>query len=590
MSSLHPDTVTLAEDALSQKPEPGDETARSGHWLDITIVLVFLAAAVWILSPWWVSPSGREPSSNVTDPIFFEWALQHATKIFTHGDNPFFTAQLNAPYGVNLIANTGLLGLTVPLVPVTLLFGPSVSLVLMLTLALPATATTWYWVLSRHLLHNRLAAAIAGGFAGFAPGMVNHTNAHPNLTAQFLFPIILWRALKLRTLKQGVILGLLIVWQMLINEELVFLAGLAGFLFVAIYAIFRWSEVRAAIGPFLRGLVGTAVTVGVLMAYPLYFQFAGAQAYQGLPDFVLGYGTDLAAFSAFPKISVAHGAGTLAPLPEENTFFGWPLLIVALIALVCLWRNVVVRAVGVLGVIFAVLALGAPAAYKGKVFWHRAPWINFNHLPLFDSVVPTRLGLVLIPLLALLIGYAVVASLRRDWPLPWLRFAGIALALVPILPIQLPVRDRPAVPRFFTNGDWKHYVGSNESIVSADTTVWYGGVNAMAWDNAVGQQFAMEGGYFLGPDETGRGTYGTVQRPTALLLAGIANGDPIGGIGEAEQAQALADLRFWHAGIVVLTPDTLHDYHHADNLKTVLTMLLGTGQQVDDVTIWNART
>ncbi len=47
------------------------------------------------------------------------------TRIFTHGENPLFTPQLNAPDGVNLMANTGLLGLTVPLVPVTLLFGPA---------------------------------------------------------------------------------------------------------------------------------------------------------------------------------------------------------------------------------------------------------------------------------------------------------------------------------------------------------------------------------------------------------------------------------------------------------------------------------
>jgi hypothetical protein len=59
---------------------------------------------------------------------------------------------MNAPNGVNLMANTGLLGLTVPLVPVTLLFGPVVTFTIMLTGGLAATAWAWYHVLSRHIV------------------------------------------------------------------------------------------------------------------------------------------------------------------------------------------------------------------------------------------------------------------------------------------------------------------------------------------------------------------------------------------------------------------------------------------------------
>src|SRR5262249_49142157 len=123
------------------------------------------------------------------------------------------------------------------LVPVTLLFGPQVAFALLLTLGLAATAGAWYWVLSRHLGTSRLAAAIGGGFAGFAPGLVNHTNGHPNLVAQFLVPFLVWRALTLRTVRDGVLLGLLVTWQAFINEELLFLAGLAGLVFLLGYAL-----------------------------------------------------------------------------------------------------------------------------------------------------------------------------------------------------------------------------------------------------------------------------------------------------------------------------------------------------------------
>jgi len=77
---------------------------------------------------------------NRDDPIFFQWMLEHAARIFTHGDNPFFAEQLNAPFGLNLMANTSALGWTIPLVPVTLLFGPWISFLVMTTVGLAGTA------------------------------------------------------------------------------------------------------------------------------------------------------------------------------------------------------------------------------------------------------------------------------------------------------------------------------------------------------------------------------------------------------------------------------------------------------------------
>ena len=190
-----------------------------------------------------------------SDVHFFEWALVHATRIFTHGENPLFSPQLNAPDGVNMMANTGLLGLTVPLVPVTLLFGPAVAFTLMLTGGLTATAWAWYHVLSRHIVGRRSAALVGGLFAGFAPGLVNHANGHPDLVCQFLIPFIVWRAISMRTVRDGVVLGLLVTWQAFLNEELLFQTGLAVAVFVAAYAVFR-PAAGAGAGPAVPGRAG----------------------------------------------------------------------------------------------------------------------------------------------------------------------------------------------------------------------------------------------------------------------------------------------------------------------------------------------
>jgi hypothetical protein len=573
--------MTTTADTAPERTEAATPAADRPRLqvVDLIVAGVYLLLGIWVLRNLWADPAA-DPAANTADPGFFEWALIHGTRIFTHGENPFLSPQLNAPYGVNLMANTGLLGLTVPLAPVTLLFGAPVAFVLMLTLGLAGTATAWYHVLSRHLVRHRLAAAIGGGFAGFAPGLVNHANAHPNLVAQFLIPLILWRALTLRTVRQGVVLGLLVTWQALINEELLFFTALAGAIFVAGYAAQR--PVRDRVRPFLTGLGAAALTAGVLLAYPLWFQFFGPQSYHGLPGFVL-YGADLGSYPAFPKLSLAHGDGTVSPQPEENTHFGAPLLVALTVIVVWLWRRVTVRALALVGVVFFVLSLGSTANFHGKPVLPHAPWSWLSHLPLFDSVLPIRLGLVLVPVIAILLALSVEAALRYRFGTAWL--AGLALVLLALLPVPVPVQPHPAVPEFFTSGAWRQYVDGDRSVLSADPTVWYGSITAMRWDNATGHGYRMVGGYFLGPDATGKGAYGTVPLPTAALLAGVAWSGGAPAIGPAEREQARADLRTWKAALIVLAPDAPHH----DELRAVVDQLVGPGQEAGGVVLWDVR-
>ena len=90
----------------------------------------YLLLAVWVVHPLWADPAGRYPATNTSDPEFFDFVLVHAARIFTHGENPLFTPMFNAPLGVNLVANTGMLALAV-------LFTGLLSV----TLAAPTAAT-----------------------------------------------------------------------------------------------------------------------------------------------------------------------------------------------------------------------------------------------------------------------------------------------------------------------------------------------------------------------------------------------------------------------------------------------------------------
>ena len=558
------------------------------RWADAAAVVLYLALAFWVTSGLWRHIGALALVNGGSDVHFFEWALVHATRIFTHGENPLFTPQMNAPDGVNLMANTGLLGLTVPLVPVTLLYGPAVAFTVMLTGGLAATAWAWYHVLSRHIVGFWPAAVVGGLFAGFAPGMVNHANGHPDLVGQFLIPFIVWRAISLRTPRDGVALGLLVTWQAFLNEELLLQTAMAVAVFVAAYAAFRPAEIRARAGPFLAGLWPAVLTAGVLLAYPLWFQFFGPQSYRGLPDSVLGYGTDLRAFTAFPQLSlVRHGAShsTYGAPPEENTFFGAPLLIALGLIVVWLWRRVAVRALTAVALVFAVLSLGRTVRVGGHTVIQHGPMSLLDHVPPFDSVVPTRFGLALIPVIAILLAFSVSAAATASQA--WLRYGWtlvLAAALLPIAPTPVLVGRAPPVPAFFTSGQWRQYVDDGQSVFAVDSVFWVGSFTTMDWDDATGQDYRMVGGYFLGPQENGQGNYGPPDRPTFELLVNIVYYGASSHITGAERAAFRADLRYWHTAIVVLGPDTPH---HAQ-LRSVLNQLTGRpARQVPGVLLWD---
>ena len=80
---------------------------------------------------------------------------------------------------------------------------------------------------------------------------------------------------------------------------------------------------------------------------------------------MLTYGADLATTRPFRSCRSRTGP-TLAPQPEQNTFFGWPLLLVLLAIVVWLWRRVAVRALALVAAVFAVLSLGATATWHGR--------------------------------------------------------------------------------------------------------------------------------------------------------------------------------------------------------------------------------
>jgi hypothetical protein len=567
---------------------------------DVLAVTCYLIGAVWVTAHLWVNPSHRTVGrSGSRDQVFFEWTLSHAQWSVTHLSNPLFTERLNVPDGVNMMANTSILGLAIPLTPVTAAFGPGVSFALLLTIGFAATAAAWYWLFSRHLVRSRLAAFIGAAFCGFAPGMVSQGTGHPNFVAQFLVPFIVWRVMRLRdpgrVLRNGLVLGLLVTYQMFINEEMVFFTAIGCAVFLLAYCLPRWKQVRGSLRPFLAGLGVAALTAGVLMAYPLWFQFFGPQHYRGIPYGAFYYSPSIDSFVGYATESLAGNerlAAKLAPnASEQSAFFGWPLVL--LCGVLVWWRRKrpLVPAIAITGVFFAALSLGPNLIVKGVRTGIPAPLSLLSKLPVFDMVVPARLALPVIPVIGLLLALGIervrdvlandrttATFVRPLW------YGLLAASLVPIMPTPIASVAAPAVPAFISDGVWREYVQPGRSLVSVPIPR-YESIDAMGWAASCELCVTLPGGYFVGPSSPGGvGRVGSPPRPTATLLARVASTGIVPDINDDDRRQALADLDFWQADTVVLGRQK-----REWELRVTVEMLLGPAKRVSGVWLWDVR-
>ncbi len=574
---------------------------------DAAVAGLAVALALLVTAGLWPDPHGRAITVNSGDQALFEWLLAYGAQSL-QGANPLLTHLLNVPDGVNLAVNTSITVYAVVFAPLTWLVGPPVTFAVILTLNLAATAYAWYWLFSRQLACRPAAAAVAGLFCGFAPQMVSHANAHLNWTAQWLVPLLLWRVLRLRGRRGGIVLGGLVAVAFSIAAEALFFTALAVGVFLAAWALSRSrrAAARAALPAFARGLGWAALTAGVLLAYPLYLHFLGPQTFHGTGFDARIHAEDIAAYGAWPQRSLAGVAGldsSLAPNPtEENSFFGIPLLLLAVACFGYLWRGAdaarraTLRALAVTALVFAVLSWGPSVKVFGHYTHIPLPYAALVHLPVFDAALPSRLALVVTPILGMLLAFALDALLGRERGRRLVTWsAAFAVALLPLVPVPLLTSERPPVPRFITSGDWREYVGPGGVLTPATFTsdLLPDGQRWQAYALARGQgEFALPAGFFLGPGgPDGRGRIGPVPRYLDGVLTYVAQtgAEPV--ISDVDRARARADLAYWRVEAVVL-PDRVSGAKwpvHVEAVRRTATALLGPPERVDDVWLWRIR-
>jgi hypothetical protein len=356
------------------------------------VVAIVLWWHVWSSHPTTVTTCG------CGDSALFLWFLEWPAYALAHGHNPFFSTALFHPGGINLLANTSVLAIGIPLAPVTWLFGPVATLNVALTLGPALSALAMFWLV-RRWVHWTPAALVGGLVFGFSPFVVgNLAGAHFMVGVLVFLPLIVacFDELVVRqqrsAIKVGAVLGLLLSAQFFLGTEvltMVVLCMAVGLLLLVAYAVLGHRDELAARAPHAgRGLAAAAVVTLVLLAYPVWFALDGPAHLSGLvwPAVPPGSGGITPAnlwhltFANVQSIKFFSGyQGPPLPPPE---YLGLGMIIVLVAGVVAWRRDRRLWFFGALGVITLVASLGV------KGYW--TPWRLLTHLPLVQNIIPSR--------------------------------------------------------------------------------------------------------------------------------------------------------------------------------------------------------
>lgn len=437
-------------------------TQRARGWIEpaaVTVVALVGSAAIWGRL-WLTSPSTRGVC-GCGDPSLFQWFLAWPAHAITTGHSLVFSRDLFFPHGINLLANTSVLGLGVVLAPLTWLKGPVFTENAAALLAVPFAA------LAMDLLLRRLATSVPARVVlsllfAFSPYVVASLTVSHLMTAWVGFlPLIVLGVIDAtcedtRRRRRGAwLLAVSIVCQFFISTELLVFAVIVAAIALAVLGATRLIT-RRPLGAraVARRLVAPLGAVVVVLAAPGAYALFGPESLHGEiwgsgfnPD---TGGTSLSALVAPHALSggLVLFSGYDGPAMVQMQYLGWGLLAAAVCITAWRWHDPIVRVCALTALVCLVLALS-----PSSVPW--APWQWIGRLPVLENVLQFRIVIFALLACVVIVARGVDAMAARGRVGAVAGIVALGIAVVPVaVPVAqgLPIRTmRIAAPAW-----WRH--------------------------------------------------------------------------------------------------------------------------------------
>lgn len=520
------DTIESTEPSTQRRP------ASSVRWL-LAAAAAYLALSVLL---WWGIWSGSPGSTSVCscgDAARFLWFIEWPAYALTHGHSPLFSTWLNHPTGVNLLNDTSVLGIGIPLIPLTLLVGPVISFNVALLLA-PACSAFAMYLLLRRLVGRPSVALVLGFGYGFSTFVLDPSaSGQLNLAFIALPPLMVLlvddvlRQHRWPPRRAGITFGILVAWQFFISPEILLLVAIVSV--AALVPLTMALRSDDGVGTIRRAVVAAgawaAGTSVLLLAYPMWFYFQGPAHLTGNiwgePAHIWQWGTTFKSLvwqSGSPYgEAIQRLFGGIGPSLPSYSYLGPALVGVVLVGLVVFRRDRVLQFAAAVGVGAILLSL-AP----GSVW---TPWSTLRHVPFLDNIAEYRF--TVIALLGVLVAVArtVDAGLDRFTEMrPSLPAAGInalggglcAALLVPNVITVAPIVPLATVPSSLPT--WFRTVGAHlppGQVLLTYPAPFSGAQASQAWQAKNSMRWAQAG--IGGPTGT-RARAGSAAKGYQLLV------------------------------------------------------------------------
>jgi hypothetical protein len=561
-------------------------------------VIIVAAGVAYLLAgiaAWWHVWTGGAAHTITTsgwgDPAQQIWFLEWLPHAIGSGLDPFVSHAIFAPAGINLMTNSSILFPALVASPITVAFGPVVAFNVLIVLAPAASALVAYLVFRRYTTFG-FGAWLGGLFYGFSPFVLNDlADGHLHLTTLVFPPLVLLLLDDLvvsrrgSPVSRGVLLGLVLAAQALTSLEVLAMLVFMGAIGIVLLAVRYPAEIRTRWRRLATGLGVTAVTAGVLLAWPVEVLLLGPRRYRG-------------SIFASPESYVLWLKALVWPLGGNGalphvwaSYVGIPLLVVVLAGV---WRvrNGALRLTALLAGIALIFAMGRSLHLTPAIGTHiPLPDRLVTKMPFLENLIPVRFMILVDMLLAL--DLAIVLGALRHWlaerPQAQQAMAsvgagalGVIALLSPALSAQWPYPTRQiALPPVYRSHAITHLpVGS---ILLAYPVMNGFMADPMIWQAEEQIPYDMVAGYGFIPS-TGPNPIGSLPASPVTTLFNDAKIGYIGRSIPSARADAVRrEIESWQVSdIVVLNRDKRPSY-----LVQILTALLGRPPaRIDGAWVW----
>lgn len=262
----------------------------------------------------------------------------------------------------------------------------------------------------------------------------------------------------------------------------------------------------------------------IVLAYPVWFTFAGPMHINGSPHTVAYWGNALPV-DLLSLINQGRPDSFNSITIGIVVFLGWPLVAtLACFAWFFRHRRAILFA-GALALICFVLSLGPHLWLNGRYTGFPLPALVFERLPALDGFQMGRFALMTAVFVAGMFALGLEELWKRlkmtrgltNLPQGWgmvIRTAIVGIVVtavaIPLIPHQTRLTQTTDVPAFFTSKEMNSIPAGSVVLAypypdAASSSIWFGLPRVMLYQAVTGMRFDLIGGYGYFPSPTGQG-------------------------------------------------------------------------------------